>query len=94
MAGVRDIPDNLDPSLGLDLFRDITFTLSSFQPLNERIQPFLLFLLHTGILASVIDTDGQCFSVELLGTGLSVFLGGNRSSTRPDDSGDDGVIGE
>ena len=71
---MRDIPNNLDPPLGLNLFCNRTIPIASFQVLNKLIQPRPLLLPPVSILSGVINPNSQSFLVELLSTRFSSFL--------------------
>jgi len=88
-----EVPDNLDPSLSLDLFRHRTISLSGFQPRNKLVQSGLLLFSCSRVLVPVVHPDGQTFSVKLLSTRLAVLFR-QGFTTGPDDGGYDGVVGE
>lgn len=82
------VPNDLDPSLALDILGDDAITTAGLQEAHQRLK--LLILLLPVPAFSVVNADSKSFTVEL----LNAFIVGESLTTRPDDGRDDGVVGE
>lgn len=82
------VPNDLDPSLALDILGNSTITTTGLQEAHQSLK--LLVFLFPIPAFSVVNADSKTFAVEL----FNAIVVGKSLTTRPDDGGDDGVVGE